>query len=412
MNVIFVTDSYYPNPSPNAICVEKLRDVFNNRNIKTDIIALRTFPKLMNNSTDEHVHFVSPDLLYELLYKYNKSDRKYLMKCVFFLFKIRSLFNGMFWPLMSIPHLFRYTIKIGKLLKQNDGDTIVVGVYKSLEAALAGAIAKKIWGRGVYFLYTLDAVSGSIIPKIYGSARISHNSIKRWERFLFKNYDFLFLMSSHESYYSQKEYDLCRHNFRYVDIPLFAARKLSINIREDKIHLVFTGSLSTTTAYPVYLLKILDFLQDDSLTVDFYGNIADASILDLIEHSKYANYFGQLTHDEVVTKQNNADFLLNFGNDTPCAIPCKIFEYFSTGKPVVSFLKIDEDASKLYVEKYPNSLIIDERDSVEMSAQLFHNFIHTNHEIDIKKVELAFTDNAPESTVNKMINDFLSCRIV
>ena len=103
-------------------------------------------------------------------------------------------------------------------------------------------------------------------------------------------------------------------------------------------------------------------------------------------------------------------FLLNFGNATPCAIPCKIFEYFSTGNPVISFLKIDDDASEPYVQRYPNSLMIDERKAIQENAELFVRFINSKHIADKEKIKKAFIDNAPETTVNKILKDFESCQ--
>ena len=143
---------------------------------------------------------------------------------------------------------------------------------------------------------------------------------------------------------------------------------------------------------------------------DSDGSKEDKTVLNLIEHSRYAIFHGKVSHDEIVKIQDNADFLLNFGNATPCAIPCKIFEYFSTGNPVISFLKIDDDASEPYVQRYPNSLIIDERKAIQENAELFVRFINSEHIADKEKIKKAFIDNAPETTVNKILKDFESCQ--
>ena len=66
MRVIFITDSYYPSPSPNAICVKKLKDVFDEKEITTDIIAVRTFSKNTKLLRDNSIHFVNPDFLLKL----------------------------------------------------------------------------------------------------------------------------------------------------------------------------------------------------------------------------------------------------------------------------------------------------------------------------------------------------------
>ena len=56
----------------------------------------------------------------------------------------------------------------------------------------------------------------------------------------------------------------------------------------------------------------------------------------------------------------NSDILVNIGNTVEFQIPGKIFEYMSTGKPIVHFSKLPEDPALKYLQKYPRVLIIKE----------------------------------------------------
>lgn len=403
MRVVFITDSYYPSPSPNAICVRNLKEVFDEKGISTDIVAIRTFPAKTKNQTDKSVHFINPDLLYSLLIE---AKAKRNAKQIFILstiFKIRGAINGFFWPLSSISHIIKYFWKVKTLLSKTNEDTIVIGVYKSLEAAVAGALLKKMNSNATFFLYTLDAISGSIIPSVCKSKIIPQKSIKRWEKFLFNSYDNLFLLQSHNTYYNRPEYELYRSKIHYVDIPLLKVREPMDMINDGKIHFVFTGSLSTKTANPQYFLRILDFLDNDKFIFDIYGHIYDKDIDNSIKCSRFANYHGVVAHDDILSIQSTSSILINFGNDTPCAIPCKIFEYFSTGKPVISFIKIDNDASLPYIHKYPSSLIIDERKSIQENANNTLKFIKEITYTNSGKIECMFKENLPGYTVEQII---------
>lgn len=413
MRVIFVTDSYFPKPSPNALCVSKLKGEFERRKIDVHIVALRTFDRETILVPDNNsVTFVEPNRAYSALIQANTSGDSKKIARLSKLFRLRGAVYGLFWPLMSLRHLNNYVNALRHVLDQSDEETVVIGVYKSLEAALAGAIVKKTYSKAFYILYTLDAVSGSIIPTIYGRGSIAMNSICRWEKLLFSSYDSIYLMASHRDYYSSDAYDWCREKIRYVDIPLLniGGAEIAVKTIEGTKRLVFTGSLSQNTADPRYFLDLLDNLKDPNISVDFYGNCADEAIKARIEQSPYAKYHGCVPSEMIPQIQSQATALLNFGNSTPCAIPCKIFEYFSTGRPVVSMFKIDKDASLPYIKKYAPSLHLDERLPIGDNAQSLKNFIYENHATCLDEIDKIFHANTPEATVDTIIEDLKSRR--
>jgi hypothetical protein len=47
-------------------------------------------------------------------------------------------------------------------------------------------------------------------------------------------------------------------------------------------------------------------------------------------------------------------------NSVEFQIPGKIFEYMSTGKPILHFSKFSEDPAITYLKRYPKALIINE----------------------------------------------------
>ena len=97
MRVIFITDSYYPSPSPNAICVKKLKDVFDEKEITTDIIAVRTFSKNTKLLRDNSIHFVNPDFLFSALIEAKAANNLKRFSFISKLFKIfQSIFTDIF----------------------------------------------------------------------------------------------------------------------------------------------------------------------------------------------------------------------------------------------------------------------------------------------------------------------------
>ena len=406
LRILFVTDSYNPAPSPNAICVERLKRDFEAKGIACNVIALRTFSTHIQYPIDSTVNFVEPDYIYNRLFDAQFTQNSSKMDRMLKVSKLRGAIYGLFWPLVSVTHLHRYVKAIGKFLHHHKNEQVaVIGVYKSLEAALACAIAKKKYNKGTYFLYTLDAVAGSIIPRIYHSEKIAKWSILRWERFMFNTYDHILMMNAHQDFYSHKRYNEIRHKIEYVDIPLLASNNNTYK-QKNQIHIVFTGGMSTETADPRYFLRLLSLLDEDKLVFDVYGKTSSIEISDEMKESKYVRMHGPVCHDDILEIQANADVLVNFGNYTPCAIPCKIFEYFSTGRPVLSFIKIDQDASLPYVQHYPKSLVIDERADINENTTILRNFLRMidNTKISTDTVKKIFKQNTPQYTTALIIS--------
>ena len=77
----------------------------------------------------------------------------------------------------------------------------------------------------------------------------------------------------------------------------------------------------------------------------------------------------------------------------------KFFEYMSTGKRIISFKKIANDASEPYLVRYGNALVLQEDYSKgeEYSKQIL-NFIQRNNDVQITAADLLdkFRLNTPE----------------
>ena len=61
--------------------------------------------------------------------------------------------------------------------------------------------------------------------------------------------------------------------------------------------------------------------------------------------------------------------LVNIGNAVDNQMPSKIFEYISTGKPVVNIYKSPECPTLKYLERYPLALNLYEKDAEERPAE-------------------------------------------
>ena len=58
---------------------------------------------------------------------------------------------------------------------------------------------------------------------------------------------------------------------------------------------------------------------------------------------------GRVSHTVAIQYMSEADFLLNIGNSISSMVPSKIFEYISTGKPIISIYSNINDSSQYFI---------------------------------------------------------------
>lgn len=379
-NIVIMCDTYLPKASPNGICVNEVALTLVKRG---DCVRIVTTPNIERQKEKEiingvEVFRVNPGFVVrELNATEGKTDsasakrRSRALK----ISGICGAVNGFRYPL-SAPSQVNSYYKCACELHKKEKIDVIVCCYHKIAAVAAGIKFKKKFPDTKFVVYTLDAVSGGLVFPVLRNMKIPMNSLKRWEKKMFSTVDKAFVMESHRLHYDSREYDKYRDRLDFLDIPLVVSGRQGKDIKKDKVHFVYTGSMSIGTANPKHFLSILKMLDD--CVFDIYGTINE-DITEIIKNAQITDdklmLHGRVPHEEISDIQREADILLNFGNANPCMIPCKIFEYISTGKKILSFTHSSTDSSLPYLEKYPNALIIDENDSVEDNEKKIKEFM-------------------------------------
>jgi hypothetical protein len=158
-----------------------------------------------------------------------------------------------------------------------------------------------------------------------------------------------------------------------MDIPLFELKdtnpNVDLNKKGEKINLVFTGSMSESTADPSYFIKILESIDDMVFEFNIYGGTSAVTISNNIKNSylygKKIFWHGVVPPEIAAQKQKEADMLLSFGNNNECMIPSKIFEYIALKKHIVHLYNSNLDSALPYFEKYGNATLIKEKQKID-----------------------------------------------
>ena len=381
-NVVIMCDTYLPEASPNGICVAQVAKALAERNDNVRIVTTLNIEgqKAVENIDGIDVYRVDPGFVVrELMATDGKTDTASIKRRSKAL-KISSLsgaINGFRYPLTAPVQVKNYYNCVEQLNNEQKID-ILVCCYHKIAAVAAGIKFKNAHPDTKFIVYTLDAISGGLVFPVLHSMKISMNSLKRWEKKIFSSVDKAFVMESHRSHYDNKEYDIYRDKLEFLDIPLVTTDRNGSYERKDKLHFVYTGSMSTSTANPKSFLELLKKLDSEEFVFDIYGGITP-EIEEVIKVAKLSEskivLHGKVPYEEIDSIQKSADILLNFGNANPCMIPCKIFEYISTGKKILSFTHSEKDSSLPYLKVYPNALIIDENGNEEENLKKIKEFM-------------------------------------
>ena len=90
---------------------------------------------------------------------------------------------------------------------------------------------------------------------------------------------------------------------------------------------------------------------------------------------------GFLTHEAIMQIYTESDFLLNIGNTNTAMLPSKLFEYMSTGKPIICTYTSKYDTSNEYIIKYPNSILLNENKPIDQHIKPLEKFLNKDFKI-------------------------------
>jgi hypothetical protein len=265
---------------------------------------------------------------------------------------------------------------------------------------------KKRFSHIEWFVYELDPYAYNRIlryPRLLFFYRLLI------ERRIFGVSDKIFL--THELFNSYKNSLLSDYSHKFIDIgiPLLEVLNFKSEINEEgrDIQLTYIGSLYSKVRNSEYILKVFEDIK--GIKINFYG--ADPSQISDAQKNIFGDRLvvhGRIPKSEVRSVLNDSDVLLNIGNNTNNQLPSKVLEYIGTGKPIISIYNIEDDTSNLYLKKYPNSLLINQKDDLEKNKTILKKYLldinNNNIIIDSQKIETIFGNDTIEAVARRVIN--------
>lgn len=401
MNIAIVTDSYYPNMSAAASCMDKFIQKLKHKHSFT-IINMLNQCEYADLDDEAIVVYPVSSLLWRWRIKCKDNIKSgkhvFINNLAINLFRISSLFMTPY----AYPSPIRWSLKafyngLEKLHLQKQFDA-VISVSDPICCSFAAKEFKKKHPEVKWIGYYTDPFTFQ--PSKYRQVPFKKH---RWKKNFYNEkeaYD-----TADFNLFTEEIYKLALTEFKqpvsktfkmkYVlsEIPYTVIRKE--NDRSDKIELVYAGMFLRDKRNPKHCLNILS--QIHNITLDMFVNYSNCN--DIV--TKYLSLSIRLhpavsreRYNEILT--NEFDVLINLGNNVKLQIPSKMMELLSTGRPIINFYQL-KDVHYAMIEKYPLGINIgpNDADAVERVSEFCKQM--KGKRLSFEEVEALFPENTMDS---------------
>lgn len=400
---IFITNQYLPTPGATGMCVHSVASEIAHRGFQVSVVCYSNDGKyheeLYNNLRVYKVPV--PFFLREI------QSNSSLLKKIFRLFSLAAkLVHIRDYPLRSTLLVSRYVKTIKRIIDLNNQITIVAS-YTPLEAVVAMLKIKKAYKGITAIFYSTDTLSNEKGNE--GMLSIETRTAKgiRWEKRILSNIDMAIIMECHMNYYLGEQYKLFFPKMVTANFPLLKPQIIisAQKFKGCKKTLVYAGTLYKKLRNPSFLCEILySVSQCSPINVVFMGGGDCDDIMGsyVDKSSGVIQFLGMQSHSEAMKYIKECDILLSIGNNESPMAPSKIYEYMSTGKPIIHTYTWEKDPCIEPLMKYGNALLLNEKEEVDVNS--ICKFIEDSYIIPYSDVKAKFMSATPEYTADLICN--------
>lgn len=358
--ILFLLDELPPTRSANGICINKIIRALDKDGYKTSCICWKAAGEY-----PAEIHLIPEKPWKQIVEKFCSAGPlgRAFFQLLRVAYRIKRIFMFPVWPVESYKTAKDYYTTAAKLIDYGD-ISVVVAVNYPGETLLAMKRLKKMYKEKIKtVMYPLDVSYVKPHSGKVGRA-ISSFFCPRFMRSCSRYADAVFVLENardtYQSFYREKE----RDNFVLCGIPLLEPMKTSKGISTaGELRFVYAGTVQYKVRNPEVAFSMLGEIAEKlnrNIVFDIYGQMDRVSRelyhrgaygFSLIEH-------GWVSEDEMESRLQEADILVNLGNAESHLIPSKLFKYMSTRKPIVHFCVTEKDPCIPYLEKYRNAILI------------------------------------------------------
>lgn len=154
-----------------------------------------------------------------------------------------------------------------------------------------------------------------------------------------------------------------------------------VNVKPVRYSCVFAGAIYRQARNPAYTFRMFSALKGKEIYLQMVGVDRHTTIAFCEQEALPDNIdcCGTVPLEQAQQYMEDADVLVNIGNIMTNQVPSKIFEYISSGKPIVNICTSHECPTLPYLEKYPYVLNLFECDpDFDEQVKKLETFIKEN----------------------------------
>ncbi|WP_071392694.1 glycosyltransferase family protein [Bacillus tuaregi] len=259
-----------------------------------------------------------------------------------------------------------------------------------------------------WFIYEFDPFS---FNKEVTKSQKKRNRLLKDEFRMFNKCDKVFLTPELFNFY--KKTPLNKFMEKFQSVPFANMERIEykeeeaaeINFSSDKINCLFTGRLYKDIRNPKYALDFFSVLNNIHFTL--LTNFSKETLRQYVDDIEKFTILPMQSRDTALNSLMKADILVNIGNSVEFQVPGKIFEYMSSGKPIIHFSKFPEDPALYYLRKYPLVFIVNEweRNTIDYSTE-FESFCqkYKNSKLSFEEVKTLLYEFDGENVAKEFVN--------
>ena len=210
-------------------------------------------------------------------------------------------------------------------------------------------------------------------------------------------------------------------------VPQQQRSKIVESFEKDKINLLFVGKFYAEIRHPQYLFDLMEQLRDTPIVLHIVGPLNymgfDQAYIDRYFTNKIPNiqFHGAVPPTEADDILLYADGLVHLGNSVDTAMPSKILDYISSGKPILNICKIRTCPTLSLMARYPIGMTIFEDEGInELVSERVKDFCVKNKgkQIPYEQIEKLYPECTIEyvgkqfdETIQAAINEFKKNKI-
>lgn len=386
MNLLIITTPFFPDADANSHCVQNLLPALSRQGHTVEVLACA--PERIKETHWQGYRVYSAEC--PSLMPLGQAKRRYgaFQLCRNILHKLDNHMRMKLKPQYRrqevIVEAYRVLCKALKQLNAPERYDAIIATFFPLEAAMA---AERVGGVP-WYIYQLDAyVDNFTLPKEWRQDR------EQLQARLFSAASGIFttpvLLAEQAMHPYAESGKAIAVEFPCV-VESCASQPYQQWEKRHTIRCAYVGTLYPVLRSPEHLVSLIARMDGQDMGFYFFG-LRQELVLQARDYAQAKDNIickGVVGMEVATGVLASADILINIDNKASNQVPSKIFDYMSTGKPVINLYYNENSAALQYFRRYPLclNLLMDE-DRLDDNAAQIKAFIQAHH-----GEQMAFSD--------------------